>query len=276
MSNQITVFNNNLTKMDSQFKAALPAHISVEKFKRTALTAMQQTPDLYNCDQGSVFQSLVQCASDGLLPNGKEAALVIHNCKTKDGWIKKAQYFPMVAGVRKMLFNSSEIVNVEAHVVHENDDFRYQLGDNPHIHHSPAIGNRGEMILAYCIITLKSGGVIREIMQREEILQAKECSKSKDKEGRPTGPWKEWESEMWRKTVIHRASKAAPKSSDLEKFLEQDMARILGDKQEKRELKDVTNYADAISDISTDDFENDIVAEAHEVGDTAHVASNGQ
>lgn len=260
MTNALTTFRNNLSKMDGEFKAALPEHISTDKFKRTALTAVQQNPALLDAEPKSVFSSLVQCATDGLLPNGKEAALVIYTTKSGKEWVKKAQYMPMVYGVRKRMHNSGDIETIDAQVVYENDDFDYQLGDEPKILHKPYLGGeRGNLLLAYCIIKFKDGGVYRELMTRDEILKAKAVSKSKDEEGKPTGPWKDWESEMWRKTVLHRAAKSAPTSSEIEKFLQEDMARILSEKQERNESRDTT--AQAMDDIINQSVDVEITAE---------------
>jgi recombination protein RecT len=45
-ANPLAVIRQNLTAMEPEFKAALPPHISVEKFKRVAMTAIQNTPAL--------------------------------------------------------------------------------------------------------------------------------------------------------------------------------------------------------------------------------------
>lgn len=235
MSNALQAFKGNLDKMQGQFKMALPEHISPEKFARTALTAVQQNPKLLDCDSKSLFSSLVKCASDGLLPDGREAALVIYG--------QSAQYMPMVYGVRKRMHNSGEVSSIDAQVVYENDDFDYQLGDEPKIIHKPALENRGKMRLAYCVVRFKDGGILREIMTKDEIYKARECSKAKN-----NGPWKDWESEMWRKTVLHRAAKAVPTSSDLERFLRADMSRMLGEDE-----KDVTPQNQIAAQISEDD-----------------------
>jgi hypothetical protein len=44
-ANPVAVIRQNLTQMAPEFKAALPAHVSVEKFTRVVMTAIQNTPD---------------------------------------------------------------------------------------------------------------------------------------------------------------------------------------------------------------------------------------
>ena len=54
----------------------LPEHITEEKFRRVAMTAINLTPALYKCDRKSLLGALLNAATDGLLPDGREAALV--------------------------------------------------------------------------------------------------------------------------------------------------------------------------------------------------------
>src|SRR3546814_18024947 len=64
-ANPITVIRQNLQAMAPEFRAALPAHVSVEKFTRVAQTAIQNQPDLANVDRKSLFGAIVRLAQDG-------------------------------------------------------------------------------------------------------------------------------------------------------------------------------------------------------------------
>lgn len=67
------------------------------------MTAVQSNPALLSADRQTLFQACMKCAQDGLLPDGREAALVIFRTKKKidnrDVWVDAVQYMPMVAGV---------------------------------------------------------------------------------------------------------------------------------------------------------------------------------
>ena len=52
--------------------AALPRHISPERFARIALTALRTTKNLDKCDSSSVLGSLMTCAQLGLRPCGRD------------------------------------------------------------------------------------------------------------------------------------------------------------------------------------------------------------
>lgn len=211
--NPVAVIRQNLTAMAPEFRAALPAHVPVEKFTRVAMTAIQNNPDLQNADRRSLFGAIVRLAQDGLLPDGREAAIVIFNAKDGNGWIKKAQAMPMIAGVLKKLRQSGEVAKVSAHVVYEKDHFVWSLGFDETIEHTPPALNaeRGKPIGAYATAVLKDGSQLCEVMTLEEIEKVRSVSRSKDK-----GPWVEWWGEMARKTVMRRLSKRLPMSTDIE------------------------------------------------------------
>jgi len=212
-------FRGQLEKMEPEFKAALPDHIPVDRFKRVVLTAVNQNQALFGADRRSLFQSCTQAAQDGLLPDGREAAFVIFRSKDREsgGWIDKVQYMPMIAGILKKVRNSGQLSGISANVVYAGDHFDYELGDNERIYHKPNLANRGAPIAAYAVAHLKDGTIEREVMTVDEINQVREVSRAKD-----SGPWVQWWGEMARKTVIRRLSKRLPMSSDLETLIHRD------------------------------------------------------
>jgi len=99
-------------------------------------------------------------------------------------------------------------------VVHEHDQFDYELGDDPHIKHVPARLDRGKIIAAYSIATLKSGEKSREVMWVDEIEDIRKLSRYPE-----GGPWAQHYGEMCKKTVAKRHSKVLPMSTDLDDLL---------------------------------------------------------
>lgn len=189
-----------------QVKMALPKHISVDKFQRTVITALAKDAGLLNADRGSLFTACVEAASDGLLPNAKEAALVIYG--------KKVQYIPMIGGIYKKARNSGEISNLAAHVVYDNDEFDYELGFEPTLRHKPALGERGNIRCVYAIAIMKDGTKDMEVMTVAEIEQVRKASKAAN-----NGPWVQWWSEMARKTAVRRLAKRLPLTADLDRVI---------------------------------------------------------
>lgn len=203
---------------------ALPSHISHDRFKRIAANAIASTPDLRKCmdsNPGKVLTALLQCAQDGLLPNGREAALVAYG--------GDLTYIPMISGVLKRMRQSGEVKSVRARIVHENDEFEIIYGDDERFDHKPAMSERGEPVGAYAIIELADGEVYREWMDKAEIEKVKQAAKAKK------GPWSgSFELEMWRKTVLKRAAKYCPMSADLQEMMDRDNALYDLDVVERR------------------------------------------
>ena len=203
--NPVAVIRQNLNAMAPEFKAALPPHVPVEKFTRVAMTAIQANPDLQNADRRSLFGAIVRLAQDGLLPDGREAAIVLFG--------GKAQAMPMIAGVLKKIRQSGEVAKVSAHVVYERDHFVWSLGFDESIEHVPPALNedRGKAIGAYATAVLKDGSQLCEVMTFEQIEKVRNVSRAKG-----SGPWVQWWDEMARKTVMRRLSKRLPMSTDIE------------------------------------------------------------
>jgi recombination protein RecT len=215
-------FKTQLEQRESSFAASLPAHIPVERFMRVVMTAVQRNQELAGADRASLFNSSLLAAQDGLLPDGREGALVIYNTKVKkDGketWLKAVQWMPMIAGILKKCRNSGELSSIEAHTVHANDKFSYRIGiDDQPVHEPDWFGDRGSVIGVYAVARLKDGSRVSEIMSKAEVESVRAVSRAKD-----SGPWTQWWSEMARKTVLRRLSKRLPISTDLDDLIRRD------------------------------------------------------
>jgi recombination protein RecT len=202
---------NEIERRTGEFKAALPAHVPTDKFKRVVLTAVSMNPDLIGADRQSLMSACMRAAQDGLVLDGREAALVVYKVKQRDGNYKPVcTYIPMVAGLMKKARNSGEIASLSAQVVYEKDTFHYTLGDAESISHQPALaGDRGKPLAVYAIARLKDGSIQREVMSIAEVERIRSRSRAKD-----SGPWVSDWSEMARKTAIRRLCKYLPSSSD--------------------------------------------------------------
>lgn len=213
---------NQLAKMTDEIKHAIgPAAIDVEKFKRVCATAIIYNKDLMKVwaeAPQTLFAACLKCAADGLVPDGREAALVKYNVKKEGGgWMAIAQYMPMVQGLVKLVMNTGTVADIMIETVRERDEFDIQLGDEPRYMHKPALKNRGGIIGAYSIVTYVDGTKSRQWMDIDAILAIKERSKVQD------GPWKTDLDQMCCKTVFRRHCKKLGRSSEqLERALVQD------------------------------------------------------
>jgi len=246
-STAITEFRSSLDKMDEQFKAALPPHIPTARFKRVVVTAVQNNPRLLRCTKQSLFNACVRAAQDGLLPDGREGAIVPYESEGE----QTAQWLPMVAGIRKKVRNSGLLSDWNVQVVQEGDAFEFELGDNPFIRHKPAArGGRARKVLAaYSIATYPDGTKSREVMNVDQIEDVRKKSRAKK------GPWHDpiFYAEMCRKTVAKLHAKQLPQSTDLDTLMRRDdelydfrgqSDRAGGDEQQRKRLESTTAMLD--------------------------------
>lgn len=204
-----------------QIQAVLPSHISVEKFERVAMTAINNNPELLTADRRSFFNQCQKAAQDGLLPDGREGALVIF--KDKSGK-QLVQWMPMVFGIIKKIRQSGEVSSITAHIVYEKEIadgmFSYVLGDDERIEHRRYLGtDRGKPALVYATCKFKDGGVEREVLTISDVEKARAVSRTGKSE---YGPWAKWWDEMARKTAIRKLSKRLPLSADDRRVVERD------------------------------------------------------
>lgn len=193
-----------LTAMAPQFAMALPSHIKPEKLQRVVMTVAQQDPKLLEADRRSLLGACMKCAADGLVPDGREAALVLFN--------NRVQYMPMMMGLLKRSRNTGDVAGIVAQVVYENDEFVQTPDDfdKPIRHTPPRLGQpRGKPIGAYALAKLKDGTIVSEVMDLAQIEKVRKVSRAGTR-----GPWVDWWDEMARKTVFRRLAKWLPMDAE--------------------------------------------------------------
>ncbi len=226
-------------------KKALPSGVSFDAFTRAANIAIASSQDLAIATPDSLVISLSRCAADGLVPDGREAALVVFSSKIKvngrEEWVKKAQYMPMVDGVLKRARMSGEVSTIQAKVVKENDEFDYWIDEEgEHFKHRPCFGDGGQIKLVYAFARMKSGDLIFEAMDKADIDRVRAASKGGD-----YGPWKDWYDRMACKSVLHRLARRLPNASEMVQMLE--IGQQMNFKKEQNEK--VVNEKEFIVDL---------------------------
>ena len=196
-----------------ELRPALPSTIPMEKFQAAFITAVVNNPEILQCKPTSIRTALMKCASDGLVPDGRAAALVPYK--------GVAQYRPMVKGLIDRAADLGDAFSITAEPVHEHDEFVVNIADpndTKHTFGENPFQNRGEIIGAYAIFRTRDGVAIhRELMDRNDIDKARNVSAMKS-----GGIWNKWFGEMVRKTVIRRGIKYVPISPELRRIVERD------------------------------------------------------
>lgn len=217
MSNELQIMSNvynnlQMVLIEQGIESLLPAQVTTEQFIRTAATAMIENPDLQAADKKSLILALTRCAKDGLMPDGREAALVVRNTKVDGSYIKKAVYMPMVDGVMKRARQSGQVTNIVSKVVYASDEFEYVIDEfGEHLKHKPAFVDNDEIVKVYSFARLTSGEMVIEVMSRNEIERVRDIATS----GKVNSVWDKWFDRMALKTVIHRLARSLPCASEL-------------------------------------------------------------
>ncbi len=172
--------------------------LNPERFTRVALTVIKQNNDLMRCRPESLLGALMTSAQLGLEPGPLgEAYLVPYG--------DQVTFIPGYRGLIKLAWNSGQLRNISARVVHEADEFEYSYGLHPDLVHRPARGDRGGITDVYAAATLVEGGAEFEVLDVGAVEAIRGRSRASKR-----GPWvTDWEA-MARKTAVRQLAKWLP------------------------------------------------------------------
>ncbi|WP_445505046.1 recombinase RecT [Microvirga sp. G4-2] len=226
--NQVVAAIEGRTKSIAEL---LPRNLPSERFLNTFWATMRRQPELKDCDPQSVLDCVSKAAQDGLIIDGREAAIVTFNAKKKvknergqwvEEYVKTAQYIPMRNGLIKRIRNTGEVSTLDQTVVYEEEiaqgRFVWKAGDDGYIKHEPIYDrDPGKPVLVYSIARLRDGSISRCVMRRDQVDKIRARSRSAN-----SGPWVTDYEEMMKKTCLRRHSKDLPMDADLRRIFESD------------------------------------------------------
>lgn len=202
-----------IKRMSGEIEKALPSVLTPERFTRITLSALSTNPQLAQCTPKSFLGAMMTAAQLGLEPNTP-----LGQCWLVPRRNSKAGTYDVVfelgyKGLVDMAHRSGEIRDIQAHTVYANDEFVYELGLEPKLIHKPAAADRGEPTHFYATYHTKNGGYGFEVMSVDDIR--KHAAKYSDSYKRGTfSPWQTNFEEMALKTVLKKALKLAPMSTE--------------------------------------------------------------
>lgn len=230
-----------IVSMEGQIAKALPSVITPERFTRMVLTAMITNKDLQLCTPNSFLGAMMQAAQLGVEPNTPLGQAYLIPYKNKG--TLECQFQLGYKGMIDLAYRSGEVKDIQAHEVHENDTFEYELGLEPKLKHIPAMSNRGAVIMYYAIFHTKDGGYGFNVMSVDDVQEhAKKYSKSY---GASFSPWKSNFDEMAKKTVLKRCLKYAPIKTEFARSISADETIKTTIAADMAEQVDETDYIDA-------------------------------
>lgn len=226
--------------MQDQIKKALPSVLTGERFSRMILTAMSSTTQLQQCTPKSFLGAMMQAAQLGVEPNTPLGQAYLIPYKNKG--TLECSFQLGYKGLIDLAYRSGEVKDIQAHEVHENDVFEYELGLEPKLKHVPATSNRGPVIMYYAVFHTKDGGYGFEVMSAEDIREhAKKYSKAYSS---GYSPWTTNFDEMAKKTVLKKCLKYAPLKTEFVRAMSADETIKSDISAHMSEVHDETEYTD--------------------------------
>lgn len=235
-----TSIQDYIEVMAPAIKAALPSVMTPERFSRITLSALSATPKLKECTPQSFLGAMMTAAQLGLEPNTPLGQAYLLPYVNRKKGCTECQFQLGYKGLIDLAYRSGEVSIIQAHTVRENDEFTYELGLDPKLHHVPANANRGRAIAYYAMFKTKDGGYGFQVMTIDEInSHARTYSKSFS-----SGPWQTNFDEMAKKTVLKKVLKYAPLKSDFVRGISQDSTVKNEIAQDMADIPDATEYVE--------------------------------
>ena len=216
----------NSDALRSQLVAALPKHLTAERFCRVAITALTRVPKLAECTQESFFRCLFDLSAMGLEPDGRRAHLIPYK-NNKQG-TTECTLIVDYKGLVELVRRDPSVIDVQAYTVRENDSIIIRNGIPEH-EFNP-LKDRGAVKAVYSKIVWANGSTsYGEPMPWAEAESVRNRSKAWASyiQYKKEGPWNTDEVEMWKKTVIRRDSKMWPLSPEIRDAVEKDDDQIM-------------------------------------------------
>ena len=196
-------------------ESVVPRGKSASRLIQVAAAAFIQNPQLLDCHPQSILNAVLNAVSLGLEVNTPLGEAYIVPFNSRNG--KQAQFIPGYRGLVELMVRSGHVSHVQAFTVHEHDEFEHFLGSVPR--HKRAEGDRGEIIGAWCLVTMTNGRQAADYMDVGEIDAIRDKSPGYKQDD---SPWKTHYSEMARKTIVRRMAKMMPKSGGIQQALAYD------------------------------------------------------
>ena len=207
MKNEITVqtVSTQIREWAPGLKDFALTDFDQQRFFKTAIMAISETPSLMECmetpaGQSSLYSAMKRAFSTGLSLNPQEGKAAIIAYKGK------AKYQIMKEGAIDIIFDSGDIKTLMVEIVYEKDEFSIEKSNAGDIYHFyPSRRERGEVDGYFCAITDKKGISHVKYMTQAECFEVRDAHSAMFKAKPEMSPWTKSEKGMCKKTVIKAA-----------------------------------------------------------------------
>ncbi|WPM94292.1 RecT-like ssDNA annealing protein [Arthrobacter phage Marchesin] len=205
--------------MENEFKKALPKHVPVEQFMRTAVTELRQNPELQRCSSETLLGAFLVAARLGLEVGGPMGEFYltprsVFNKNLNEGkGAKEWQVVPIMGyrGLVKLARNAG-VGAVKAWVVYEGDHFEEGANSErgPFFDFHPVPGDTaGRKEVGALAVARLAGGDVQHVYLP---IAAVEARKARGAAG-DKGPWATDRAAMVRKTAVRALAGELPQST---------------------------------------------------------------
>ena len=181
--------------------------ITPEAYERVVLNALIRNPNLADCDRTSLDIAVADCIQAGLLPDGKQCAIVPFKPRNANSAV--ATVIPMIEGRLMLARRATPGLSLRVRVVYQEDEWDYSEGLHVTLKHkpNPLADKRDEnVIVAYAVAHLPySTQPEFEVMDRPTIDRYRRFSRSDN-------IWQTHFVEMAKKAVLGQLLKRLPKA----------------------------------------------------------------
>jgi recombination protein RecT len=203
-----------LQQMGPELARALPRHMTADRMARLTLTAMRLAPDLFRCTKDSFAGSVMSCAQLGIEPNTPlgQAYLIPRFSRKRNAW--ECTLMLGYQGMIELARRSGLVRSIFAFAVREGDDFHYELGLNPDVHHVPSEDVAREskpLTHVYAVAKLKDADPIFAVLTKAQVEERRQRGGAGDK----FSPWKTDYEAMALKTAVRALWRWLPKSTEM-------------------------------------------------------------
>jgi recombination protein RecT len=214
--------------LSGEIARALPRHLSGDRMSRIVLTALRTTPRLSECTPTSFAGCVMSLAQLGLEPNTplQHAYLIPRQSRGKNAM--ECTALIGYQGMIELSRRSGLIDDIYAEVVRDCDRFRWQLGTDPRVEHEPAASGRqsADITHAYAVAFVRGAGrPAFRVLDRDEIDSRRSRSQGASS---AYSPWATDYAEMARKTAVRALWKFLPKSAEMARLEEVEVAADTG------------------------------------------------
>lgn len=190
-------FSDVLTVALVDNKEALPKNFNKARFVQNAIALINDNPALQKYNQSQLKAGLLKGAYLGLDFYSKEAYLIPYG--------QQLNFQIDYRGAKKLAkkYAIRPIKDIYAEVVREGDEFEKIVNGNvTTVKFKPKPFSDAKVIGAFAVVEYADGGLVCDTMSLKEL----EVTRSKSKASNSMA-WKDFTTEMYRKTVLHRLCK---------------------------------------------------------------------